>query len=408
MTEQNTIATGQQYDGHNVVSGPFKVDTSAGTTRSDVSSQWYSRPDDQRFLDLNAMLEKVQGRRDVALVDNLNPKDFRVVSTMEDPNALDLILDTSVGEQTAQMTHYSFSQVCGLVKAPAGYLRRLPGAIAGINLQYGLSDYREGAIQAYRLPNEDHVELRAATGPTYGRVWDEEVVRAVMKVAGDGTGRDAHWKVPGVLNWRDGTYDPNAPITRESTTLFASDRDVFLFLVDDKRPIQIGTLPDGSPDLVFRGFYVANSEVGNRGFYLAAFYLRGVCQNRMLWGVERFQELSFRHSSGAPERFLQEAAPALESFSNANTSAFLNGVQAAREKVVAKDEEGQRKFLKARGFTGNQTKAIIESVTQEEGHEPRSVWDFVQGITAVARKVGHQDDRMSLEKKAGHLLDQVA
>ena len=39
----------------------------------------------------------------------------------------------------------------------------------------------------------------------------------------------------------------------------ASDRDVFLFLVDDTNPIEAGRLPDGSPDLYFRGFYCWNS-----------------------------------------------------------------------------------------------------------------------------------------------------
>jgi len=37
---------------------------------------------------------------------------------------------------------------------------------------------------------------------------------------------------------------------------------VFLFLVHDLNPIEAGRLPDGSPDLYFRGFYCWNSEVG--------------------------------------------------------------------------------------------------------------------------------------------------
>jgi hypothetical protein len=34
------------------------------------------------------------------------------------------------------------------------------------------------------------------------------------------------------------------------------------FLVDDLNPIEAGRLPDGLPDLYFRGFYCWNSEVG--------------------------------------------------------------------------------------------------------------------------------------------------
>jgi hypothetical protein len=35
------------------------------------------------------------------------------------------------------------------------------------------------------------------TGPDYGRIWDHELIAAVMKIAGNGTG-DTRWKAPGV------------------------------------------------------------------------------------------------------------------------------------------------------------------------------------------------------------------
>ena len=41
-------------------------------------------------------------------------------------------------------------------------------------------------------------ELRAVTGPDYGRIYDHELVSAVQRIAGNGTG-DTRWKVPGVL-----------------------------------------------------------------------------------------------------------------------------------------------------------------------------------------------------------------
>ncbi len=44
----------------------------------------------------------------------------------------------------------------------------------------------------------------------------------------------------------------------------------------------------------------------------------------------------------------------------------------------------------------------------EEGHPPASVFDFVQGITAVARTEPRQDVRLEVELKAKRLLDQVA
>ena len=99
------------------------------------------------------------------------------------------------------------------------------------------------------------------------------------------------------------THNPFVDITKDTTTLYASDRDVFLFLVDDTHPIEAGRLPDGSPDLYFRGFYCWNSEVGSKTLGIASFYLRAVCMNRNLWGVENFEEITIRHSKFAGAAF---------------------------------------------------------------------------------------------------------
>src|SRR3546814_5209570 len=80
-------------------------------------------------------------------------------------------------------------------------------------------------------------------------------------------------------------------------------------LVDDTHPIEAGKLPNGEPDLFFRGFYCWNSEVGSKTLGIATFYLRAVCMNRNLWGVENFEEISIRHSKFAANRFAHEAAP---------------------------------------------------------------------------------------------------
>lgn len=395
------------------VSAPFKVDVHRGTMRGEVSSQWFSRPDDQKFLDLNTLHDFCKASAEASRNDIIDVKDVEVKApTPDDPEDLRLVLAVHRGgvddEVEVKPNHWSFGQICSLVRTPAAYLRTLPAQIAGINLQYGLSAFRSEMVKAYTTKNGSH-ELRAATGPDYGRILDHEVVAAVQRIAGNGTGEGGFpWKVPGVINWRDQTYDPNAPITRESTTLFASDRDVFLFLCDDTHPIEIGKLPDGSPDLVFRGFYVWNSEVGSRSFGIATFYMRGACQNRCLWGVEGFDEITFRHSKYAPQRFMQEARPALESFANANTGALLNGITAARDAIVAKDDDDARAFLKRQKFTQTEATRIMNSVLEEEQKPARSIWDFVQGITAVARSKGHQDERLAMERRAGKLLDKVA
>ena len=119
-------------------------------------------------------------------------------------------------------------------------------------------------------------------------------------------------------------------------TLYASDRDVFLFLVDDLHPIEAGRRPNGDPDLFFRGFYARNSEVGSKTLGMASLHLRAVCMNRNIWGADRFEEISIRHSKFAVTRFAHEAAPALESFASSSPAPFMAGIKAARERIVAR------------------------------------------------------------------------
>lgn len=302
-------------------------------------------------------------------------------------------------------THWSFGQLASLVGAPSGYLRQLPAPLAGINLQHGLLAHR-GELMKTLETEDGRTELRAVTGPDYGRIWDHELVEAVMKIAGDGTG-DTRWKVPGLLDWSTMTHNPHVEVTRDTTTLYASYRDVFLFLVDDAHPIEAGRLPNGDPDLFFRGFYCWNSEVGAKTLGMASFYLRAVCMNRNIWGAEGFEEISIRHSKFAANRFAHEAAPALENFATSSPQPFMSGIQAARQRIVARTDEDRQDFLRKRGFSKAETARVIAIVLDEEGYPPASIFDFVQGITALARDKPHQDARLDLETKASKLLAAV-
>ena len=214
-------------------------------------------------------------------------------------------------------------------------------------------------------------------------------------------------KVPGMLDWSTMTHNPHVDVTKETTTLYASDRDVFLFLVDDTNPIEAGRLPDGSPDLYFRGFYCWNSEVGSKMLGIASFYLRAVCMNRNLWGVENFAEITIRHSKFAAQRFAHEAAPALARFANSSPVPFVAGIKAARQRIVARTDEDRESFLRKSAFSKSETSKVIETVLGEESRKPESIFDFVQGITAVARSKAHQDTRLELEGKAKRLMERA-
>ncbi|ASR11792.1 DUF932 domain-containing protein (plasmid) [Rhizobium leguminosarum bv. viciae] len=386
------------------VSSGFKVDISRGQRIGRVSSEWFSRPDDERYLSLSELHHSVKRRADQARARTMESSAIRVEATRDNAERLELIVPGD--RQPIAPTHWSYGQLCSLVGAPATYMRQVPAPLAAINLQHGLLSHRAELVKTLET-DDGRVELRAVTGPEYGRIWDHELVAAMMKIAGDGTG-DTMWKVPGLLDWASMTHNPFVDITKDTTTLYASDRDVFVFLVDDTHPIEAGRLPNGEPDLFFRGFYVWNSEVGSKTLGIASFYLRAVCANRNIWGSENFEEISIRHSKFAAERFAHEAAPALTSFANSSPAAFVAGIRVARERIVARNDEDRQTFLRRRGFSKNETGKIIETVLSEEGRPPESIFDFVQGITALARDKTHQDARLELEGKAKKLLEQVS
>lgn len=380
--------------------GVRKVDVTRGSRDGSVSSQWFSRPDDQRFLSLEDLADAVHARKARSTATVIGTDTLRVRASMEDENRL--WLETKDGRPLTP-NHWSFGQMCSRVGAPASFLRdKLPAPIAGIVLQTCLQRSEHEHVGILEADNGSHTELRAITGPDYGRVYDAEVVDVIQRTIDD------TWKVPGTINWGNMTYDPDTPVTKRSTTLYASDRDVFVFLCRDQYPIEVGKLADGSPDLLFPGFFCSNSEVGSRSLTLEAFYMRGMCANRNVWGLEGKKTLRLRHTSGLPSRFMYEAKPALEQFTTTAASAVARKVAAAKAKTVGSDDDEVVEFLQKRvELSKKQAKDVLETVLGQEGHKCRSIWDVVQGVTAAARDIPHQDRRIDVERSVGRLMDLV-
>ena len=391
---------------------PFRVDPTKGGHNSEVSMQWMSRPADQRFLSLDELHDYKKKFWEGSFQSRVRSHDFELIApepkTAADLHKLTVGVKIDRGSTVEAVevspTHYAFGQLAGLAKSPAAFLRELPSPLVSDVLTYRLRHARE--VEEVKLYGGAE-QLYSATGPDYGRIPDYEVVQAVRAVAGSGRG-EMRWKIPGVLDWSTNLYDPKAPVTTDSTTLYASDRDVFMFLVDDLNPIEVGKLPSGDPDLMFRGFYVQNSEVGARSLKLAAFYLRAVCMNRNLWGVENFEEVKINHTRLAPDRWLRQAVPALNSYANGSTDKLIAGVKAAKAAKVASDGEDAIAFLTDRKFSYAKAKAILEQGEKEEGRPPRTVWDMAQAITANARNALNTDDRLDQELSAKKVLDLVA
>ncbi len=385
-----------------------------GIGNSAVSSQWFSRPDDQKFLSLDAMLnfKKTDARQMTSRT--VDTHKIKIVGDVdpENPSRGDIFIEYTDDDRREHLntpTNWSFGQLSQLAGAPSGYLRDLPAPIAADCIQWGLKHNRgKELIKVFGQQNEGG-ELRAATGPDYGRIYDWEILEPIKQLV-DASG--GQWKIPGMMTGsRNGlaVYYPDVPVSLETTNSFASDRDVFVFLVNDRNPIEVGKLANGEPDLMFRGFYAWNSETGSKTAGIAAMYLRGVCMNRNLWGVENFHEIKIRHTKFSPSPFAAESRPALQSFAQGATSTFVEGVQAAKAAKIAADDDERLDFLTKRaGLSGRMARAANARHLAEEGRPVETVWDLPLIHLSIARDVPHQDSRIEVERKAGAILDKVA
>lgn len=365
-----------------------------------ASREWASRPEDQRFVSLADLKASVEARRRESWTATPKAADLRVLPVDGSDDLAVELYDPTKGERRALTpTNWGFSQLSGYAKAPAAYLRQLPAELAAINLQWGLEKnaQREEALVLARSNGDNH--LLAMTSTSYGRIWDLDVVLGVERVNQSG-----RWHVPAA------SYAATNP--KRATTLYASDRDVFIFLVDDKNPLDVPAA-GGRQKKMFRGFYTWNSEVGSAVFGLTTFLYDFVCDNRIIWGATNVQELRIRHTGGAPDRFAYEGVKYLERYGNESTDAVLGGIKAAQGRPVPvefspHDDKGNngkvQGWLVARGFTKAQAKASVEAAVNEEG-QARSLWDIVNGVTAYARSVPHTDERVQLEQRAGKLME---
>lgn len=264
-------------------------------------------------------------------------------------------------------------------------------------MNYGLKFKRNIDEIAVLLDKTEAPVIRAATGPRYGRIWNSDIVNKLTDVFGDGVTGD--FTVPA-------EFGKAVAVSKENTTLFAGDRDMFVFLADEKNRIETPNRRNGETGTMARGFFVWNSEVGAATFGVQSFLFDYVCSNRIVWGAQDVKKITVRHTSAAPDRFLEEIAPALLSYSNSAVSSVETALANARNARFDSDDK-LTEFLSAR-FGKRESQAIKAAHMADEQRPIETIWDAVTGATAYARGIEWQDERVAVEREAGKLLDLVS
>lgn len=369
------------------------------TNLNQASKEWSSRPADERFTSLAELSDFVNKQRSMTRAGVLSSRGLTALpapsaidpQSGESPDLESLFIRSDRTGHIIKPTHWSFSQLCQRAQAPAKYLRSLPAPMAADCINYGLKcsrDVEEIGVKVQTDESGNPETLRCATGPNYGTIWNSDLVTDIRsKFEG------SDWKVPGEFGVE---LDQ---VTKENTTLFASDRDMFVFLADEKNRVELPNRRDGKTGTLARGFFVWNSEVGDKTCGAAFFLFDYACKNRIVWGAEQFKEVRLRHTSSAPDRWLEEITPVLRDYSNAAASTVEQHLIAAQNHKV----DNVLEFLTKR-YNKERAAQYVQAFVRDENREPESLWDITTGMTAHARSFKNTDSRVELEREAGKIL----
>jgi hypothetical protein len=290
--------------------------------------------------------------------------------------------------QLIPLREHAFGQLCGRVKAPVSYMKRLPAKLQMACINHGIQSDAEQNGNTLRLAGG---EARALLSDRYAAL-DNHVIIEVMEQVLRAAGMLADVRVRSI-----------------STGPTASMR---LTLPDDDRVIEN---PRKVGDIVESGFDLLNGEIGNRSVLVGPVVWRLVCLNGMR-SADRSAQQRLRHV-GDPERLVEafrDAVPSALAASRGLRDRMAKAVDVLVDDILA-EFDGLRQF----GLTTQDTRDVARDVFAErELALPESTdewaqtiaqvrdvtaYDVLNGVTHVAQRKG-TDRRLEMEEAAGRYL----
>lgn len=379
-----------------------------------ASRQWSSRPADERFSTVEALHAACSGYARQAAEAIVRVDTLHTAPT--DGGEVVLVGASGV---PATMTHWAFGQLSARAGAPSSYLRRLPADLAATCLNHGLAE-RVAADGADTLKLMFHrngsLMLRSTTGEDYCRIWNADVTARLLPLIEDG------WRVPPArpaFKDQPGTRTATADDVLDAgdfglsisigdliapAGLYASDHDMFAFMVCQKNPI-VG--PDGEP--LSRGFFVWNSEVGAASFGIMTFRYRHVCGNHIVWGASNVCEVRIPHVGTADAKAFAKLKVELRQFADTSASDEEAKLRKAATFEIAATKDDVLDAIFRKRIAGL-TRTRIEEAFDETAARypvdgnPRTPWGLAQGITRISQKTAYADERVELDRAAGKVL----
>ncbi len=392
------------------------------TNLMDAHRQWASRPADERFWNLEELIQRTSAGQRSSREIVVDPKELKVVS---DGTDLQLVGGSLNGP--ARFTHWSFGQLSRLAGAPADYLRTLDGDLASECLNRGLQKRTEsgkaGSHVLVRNAGTANQTVGAMLSNGYSRIWNHDVVKRLVSLEQSG------WRVPPA---RPASHDDprSRPATQADVLqdqdkagglavrvgdmiapagLYASDRDCFVFMINENNRIDAG----GGDSGLARGFFMSNSEVGDCAFRLTTFLYDYVCSNHILWGASNVHEVRIVHRGRANDRWVGDLRRSLDQYSQTSAATETRVITAAMRQSFGDTREEVVQKLHKMGLTTvkNAEAALkwaeVDSDLRRNAFSPLSVWGIVCGLTRVSQQSAFTDERVAIDRAAGKLMSMV-
>lgn len=374
-----------------------------------ASSQWSTRPDDERFSSLQEMHAAVSGYRASAREATVPFNTLRVEARGDE------VMLVGKTNQPARLTNWSFRQIASAVGVPAWYAQTLPPTLAGQCLNHGLAKTDDRTDRRLLLHQNGELLARAITSDKYTRIWNSDITQRLLDLP---TG----WVVPPARPCRSGQRGTRIATEADvlqgagfglsinvgdeiaPAGLYASDHDMFAFLVNNDRRIA----EPGNPDGLARGFMVGNSEVGASAFWILTFLYRHVCGNHIVWGAKQVSELRIPHIGRADDRAFAEVRVKLQQYADESASDDEARIKTAMTYVIGgtKDEVLDKVFgIKSLGLSRAVLNTAYDLTVQHEAHlNPNTAWGMSQGLTRASQETAYADERVATDRAAGRVL----
>ena len=185
------------------------------------------------------------------------------------------------------------------------------------------------------------------------------------------------------------------------TGLYAGEQDMFCFLIDPAGWIEI----EGEP--FAPGFFLFNSEVGNRSVGIETFWFQKICANHIVWDAVEVIEFTRKHTANVSEALedVRRLIDALVTKRDSRRDGFAKVIAKAMQTKLGQDSEEVEKALSANGIPRMLAQQATE-IARRQGSF--TIFSLVDVLTRLGGELVNAGHRLEVDQRASRLLTLAA